>query len=82
MAVPVKPEPLQAAAETTGGQAYEAATPAELADAYERIEAILGETLGEEVEVVTERTWIWAAGALATLAVAWALSLWWLRGLV
>ncbi len=55
---------------------------AELADAYERIEAILGETLGEEVEVVTERTWIWAAGALATLAVAWALSLWWLRGLV
>ena len=82
VAVPVKPEPLRAAAETTGGQAYEAATPAELADAYERIEAILGETLGEEVEVVTERTWIWAAGALATLAVAWALSLWWLRGLV
>ena len=82
VAVPVKPEPLEAAAETTGGQAYEAATPAELTDAYERIEAILGETLGEEVEVVTERTWIWAAGAFATLAVAWALSLWWLRGLV
>jgi Ca-activated chloride channel family protein len=82
VAVPVKPEPLQAAAETTGGQAYAAATPAELADAYERIEAILGETLGEAVEVVTERTWIWAAAALATLAVAWALSLWWLRGLV
>ncbi len=82
VAVPVKPEPLRAAAETTGGQAYEAATSSELADAYERIEAILGETLGEEVEVVTERTWIWAAGALATLAVAWALSLWWLRGLV
>jgi Ca-activated chloride channel family protein len=82
VAVPVKPEPLRAAAETTGGEAYEAATSSELADAYERIEAILGETLGEEVEVVTERTWIWAAGALATLAVAWALSLWWLRGLV
>ena len=80
--VPVKPEPLQAAAEATGGQAYEAATSTELADAYERIEAVLGETLGEEVEVVTERTWIWAAGALATLAIAWALSLWWLRGLV
>ena len=82
VAVPVKPEPLRAAAETTGGQAYEAATPAELADAYERIETILGETLGEEVEVVTERTWIWAAAALATLTVAWALSLWWLRGMV
>jgi Ca-activated chloride channel homolog len=80
--VPVKPEPLRAAAEATGGQAYEAATPSELADAYERIEAVLGETLGEEVEVVTERTWVWAAAALATLAVAWALSLWWLRGLV
>jgi Ca-activated chloride channel family protein len=80
--VPVKPEPLQAAAETTGGQAYEAATSAELADAYQRIEAVLGETLGEEVEIVTERTWIWAAGALSTLAIAWALSLWWLRGMV
>ena len=80
--VPVKPEPLQAAAASTGGESYEAATPAELADAYERIEAVLGETLGEEVEVVTERTWVWAAAALATLATAWALSLWWLRGLV
>ena len=80
--VPVKPEPLQTAAETTGGRAYEAATSAELADAYQRIEAVLGETLGDEVEIVTERTWMWAAGALATLAVAWALSLWWLRGLV
>jgi Ca-activated chloride channel family protein len=80
--VPVKPEPLRAAAETTGGQAYEAATATELADAYERIDSVLGETLGEEVEVVTERTWIWAAAALATLALAWTLSLWWLRGLV
>ncbi len=82
VAVPVKPEPLRAVAETTGGQAYEAATPTELADAYERIEAVLGDTLGEAVEVVTERTWVWAALALGTLAVAWALSLWWLRGLV
>jgi Ca-activated chloride channel homolog len=80
--VPVKPEPLQAAAETTGGQAYEAATPSELADAYQRIEAVLGDVLGEAVEVVTERTWLWAAAALGTLAVAWALSLWWLRGMV
>jgi Ca-activated chloride channel homolog len=80
--VPVKPEPLRAAAETTGGQAYEAATPSELADAYQRIEAVLGDVLGEEVEVVTEQTWLWAAAALGTLAVAWALSLWWLRGMV
>jgi Ca-activated chloride channel homolog len=80
--VPVKPEPLRAAAEATGGQAYEAATSSELADAYQRIEAVLGETLGDEIEVVTERTWIWAAAALGTLAIAWALSLWWLRGMV
>ena len=82
VAVPVKPEPLRAAAEATGGQAYEAATATELSDAYERIEEVLGETLGDAVEVVTEQTWIWAAGALTTLAIAWALSLWWLRGLV
>jgi Ca-activated chloride channel homolog len=80
--VPVKPEPLRAAAEATGGQSYEAATSSELADAYQRIEAVLGETLGDEIEVVTERTWIWAAAALGTLAIAWALSLWWLRGMV
>jgi Ca-activated chloride channel family protein len=82
VAVPVKPEPLRAAAEATGGQAYEAATSSELADAYARIEAVLGETLGDEVEVVTEQTWVWAAAALGTLALAWALSLWWLRGMV
>jgi Ca-activated chloride channel homolog len=80
--VPVKPEPLRAAAEATGGQSYEAATSSELADAYQRIEAVLGQTLGDEIEVVTERTWIWAAAALGTLAIAWALSLWWLRGMV
>ena len=80
--VPVKPEPLRAAAEATGGQAYEAATSTELADAYSRIEAVLGETLGDPVEVITERTWVWAAAAVVTLALAWALSLWWLRGMV
>jgi Ca-activated chloride channel homolog len=80
--VPVKPEPLQTTAETTGGQAYQAATSTELSDAYQRIEDLLGETLGEEIDVVTEQTWVWAAAALATLALAWALSLWWLRGMV
>lgn len=80
--VPIMPEPLQAVAELTGGAAYEAATESELADAYERIRDTLGETLGEEIEIVTENTWKWAAAALLLLASAWALSLWWLRGLV
>lgn len=80
--VPVKPEALEETAELTGGRAYEAGTATELADAYARIEELLGETLGEAIEVVTERTWVWASGAVATLAAAWTLSLWWLRGMV
>ena len=80
--VPVRPEPLAEVAEVTGGAAYEAATTAELADAYERIRDSLGETLGEEIEIVTELTWHWAAAALVILTVTWALALWWLRGLV
>jgi Ca-activated chloride channel family protein len=80
--VAVQPGPLQDVAETTGGTAYEAATGSELADAYDRIQDTLGETLGEEVETVTELTWRWAAIALALLAAAWALALWWLRGMV
>jgi len=80
--VPVKPLPLQDAAATTGGQSYEAASATELADAYQRIQDLLGDTLGEEVERVSENTWIWAGGAIATFAVAWMLSLWWLRGMV
>jgi Ca-activated chloride channel family protein len=80
--VPVKPIPLAETAELTGGQSYEAATAADLADAYERIQDLLSDTLGEEVEVVTERTWVWAGAAVGTLAAAWLLALWWLRGLV
>lgn len=80
--VPVRPEPLETVADVTGGTAYEAATESELADVYERIQDTLRETLGEEIETVTENTWKWAAAALALLAAAWALSLWWLRGLV
>jgi Ca-activated chloride channel family protein len=80
--VPVQPAPLEQVAETTGGAAYEAATATELSDAYERIQDSLGETLGEEIEMVTELTWKWAAAALALIAIAWALAMWWLRGMI
>jgi Ca-activated chloride channel family protein len=80
--VPVQPVPLAAVAEQTGGAAYEAATSSELADAYDRIRDTLGDTLGEEIETVIEQTWKWATAAIALLAAAWALALWWLRGLV
>lgn len=80
--VPVQPEALSDVAETTGGTAYEAATPAELADAYAQIQDLLTTTLGEQVERADEVTWIWAAVALGLLATGWALSVWWLRGLV
>lgn len=80
--VPVQPAPLEQVAEVTGGAAYEAATGTELEDAYARIQDSLGDTLGEEQEIVTENTWRWAAIALVLLAGAWALALWWLRGMV
>jgi Ca-activated chloride channel family protein len=80
--VAVQPGPLQDVADETGGTAYEAATGSELADAYSKIQDSLGQTLGEEVEKITELTWQWAAIALAILAAAWALGLWWLRGMV
>jgi Ca-activated chloride channel family protein len=80
--VPVRPEPLAQVAEATGGAAYEAATSSELSDAYGLIRESIGDTLGEEIEVVTELTWRWAAAALVLLAAAWALALWWLRGMV
>jgi Ca-activated chloride channel homolog len=80
--VPVRPIPLEQAAELTGGQAFEARTGAELASAYDTIVESLGETVGEPVEVISELTWQWALAAFLTLAVAWALSLWWLRGMV
>ncbi len=80
--VPVQPEPLEQVAEVTGGAAYEATTGTALADAYDVIRDSLGDTLGEEIEMVTELTWRWAALALVLLAAAWGLALWWLRGLV
>ena len=80
--VPVRPADLQLVADATGGEAFEAQTGSELADAYDQIRDSLGETLGEEIEIVSELTWRWALGAFGLLALAWALSLWWLRGMV
>ena len=80
--VPVRPADLASVAETTGGEAFEARTGDELAAAYDQIAASLGETIGEPVEVVTELTWQWALAAFVVLGLAWALSLWWLRGMV
>ncbi len=80
--VPIRHDEMIRVAELTGGQAFEAATGDELAAAYDQIRDSLGETLGDEIEIVTELTWRWAAAAFVLLALAWALSLWWLRGLV
>ncbi len=80
--VPVRPEELELVAELTGGQSFEAQDGNELADAYDDVRDSLGDTLGEEIEITKELTWRWALGAFILLAVAWSLSLWWLRGLI
>lgn len=80
--VPVRPADLELVAETTGGQAFEARTGDELGAAYDQIAESLGETIGDPIEIVTELTWQWALAAFLCLGLAWALSLWWLRGMV
>jgi Ca-activated chloride channel family protein len=80
--VPVRPADLADVAERTGGAAFEAETGRELAEAYDEIRESLGETLGEATETITELTWKWALAAVAVLAAAWLLALWWLRGMV
>lgn len=80
--VPVRPADLELVAEVTGGAAFEARTGTELVDAYDEIQSSLGDTLGEEIEIVKELTWRWALTSFLLLALAWALSLWWLRGMV
>ncbi len=82
VAVPVRPADLELVAEVTGGASFEARTGTELVDAYEQIQASLGDTLGEEIEIVKELTWRWAMASFLLLALAWALSLLWLRGMV
>ncbi len=80
--VPVRPAELEFVAEATGGEAFTAETGDELAAAYDEIASSLGETIGEPIEVITELTWRWALAAFVVLGLAWALSLWWLRGMV
>jgi Ca-activated chloride channel family protein len=80
--VPVRPADLAAVAETTGGDAFEARSGDELSSAYDQIAESLGETIGEPVEVINELTWKWALAAFLVISLAWALSLWWLRGMV
>jgi Ca-activated chloride channel family protein len=80
--VPVRPADLQLVADATGGSAFEASSGSELTDSYDEIRESLGETLGEEIEIVEELTWRWALAAFLLLGLAWALSLWWLRGMV
>lgn len=80
--VPVRPADLELVAETTGGDAFEAQTGDELTSAYDQIAESLGETIGEPIEIVKELTWRWALAAFFVLAIAWGLSLWWLRGMV
>lgn len=73
--VPVQPGPLREVAELTGGQAYEAGSETELSKAYDDIDELLEETIGEEEEVVTEQTWKWALAAAVLLGIGWLLSL-------
>jgi len=80
--VPVKYPELAEAAQVTGGVSYEAPTKNALEDAYANIQKDLGASVGEPIEITTEQTWVWAAAALVLLAAAWALAMWWLRGLV
>jgi len=53
-----------------------------LGAAYDQIADSLGETIGDPIEIITELTWQWALAAFLCLGLAWALSLWWLRGMV
>ncbi len=82
VAVPVRPDELAQVAESTGGESFEARSGDELASAYDQIAESLGTTIGEPIEIVTELSWKWALGAFIVLALSWALSLWWLRGMV
>jgi Ca-activated chloride channel family protein len=80
--VPVNNAELSATATTTGGKFFEAPTASALRQAYDEISKNLNAGSGDPKEVIVERTWVYAALALALLAVGWALALWLLRGLL
>lgn len=80
--VPVRPDELRVVSELTGGSDFAAETAGALEQVYDEIRDTLGDTLGDEVEVVVDRSGDWATAAFAAIALAWGLSLWWLRGLV
>ena len=80
--VPVNNDELSATASTTGGRFFEAPSASALRQAYDEISKNLNAGSGDPKEVVVERTWVYAALALALLAVGWTLALWLLRGLL
>lgn len=77
--VPAQPEALEEVADISGGEAFEAGSETELAGAYDQIDELLEETIGEEEEIVTEQSWKWALAAAGVLTAAWLLSLLLLR---
>ncbi|MBA2385781.1 MAG: VWA domain-containing protein, partial [Acidimicrobiia bacterium] len=72
--VPAQPEALEEVADISGGEAFEAGSETELADAYGQIDELLQETIGEEEEIVAEQAWKWALTAAGVLTGAWLLS--------
>ena len=66
--MPVRPADLALVADDDGRRGVRGRAGRELADAYDQIRDSLGDTLGEEIEIVKELTWRWAAGAFALLA--------------
>ena len=80
--VPVNNDELSATASTTGGRFFTAPSASALRQAYDEISKHLNAGSADPKEVVVERTWVYAALALALLGVGWTLALWLLRGLL
>jgi Ca-activated chloride channel homolog len=78
--VPVKLDELQAAADATGGTAYQAPTVKDLTKAYDQIRSNLNKTIGDAVPIIRELAWRYVLAAVLLLMLAWGLGLWWLRG--
>ena len=80
--VPVKYEELTEAAAMTGGQFYKAETANSLVNAYADIEQKLSPALEVPEPEQVDLTWKYVLVALSFLALAFALGLWWIGGLV